>query len=295
MNPRPVVGLGAVVAGIVLAAIIISRQPAAAPTAILVGAGDIAGCISRSDNQTAALLDRTAGTVFTLGDNALPNGSAQQFADCYGPTWGRFLDRTRPAIGNHDYGTPHAAAYFAYFGSRAGTPGEGWYSYDAGAWHVVVLNAICGKLKGHCGADSPQLQWLRQDLAAHQSGCLLAYWHSPRFSSGEHGDSPEVQPLWATVVEAGADIVLNGNDHDYERFTPLDAGGVPNAAGAREFVVGTGGAGLRPMASVRPGSEFRRDDVHGVLRLALRASDYDWAFLSAPDGTTVDAGQGTCH
>lgn len=294
---RPVlVGLGAVLAAAALAVVLVQLRPGEAPpTAVLVGAGDIAGCESRSDDATAALLDTIAGTVFTLGDNSYPDGSAQSFADCYGPTWGRQRARTRPALGNHDYIADHAASYFAYFGSAAGTPGEGWYSYDAGTWHVVVLNAVCGELTGRCGAKSPQLQWLRADLAAHPAKCTLAYWHSPRWSSGVHGDDASVQAFWDALDAAGADVVLNGNDHDYERFAPLDATGRPAANGIREFVAGTGGAGLRPIQSVHPYSEFHRDDVHGLLRLALRDGGYTWSFLAAPSGQVVDQGQGTCR
>lgn len=281
------VAVAAVVAG--------CSSQASDESAVLVGAGDIAGCESRSDDATATLLDTLGGTVFTLGDNAYPDGSAAQFAECYAPTWGRHLDRTRPAVGNHDYGTRNAQGYFDYFGERAGTPGEGWYSYDAGGWHVVVLNSECDQLDGGCEDASPQLQWLATDLEEHRTQCLLAYWHSPRFSSGEHGDHQRLQPLWEALADAGAEIVLSADDHHYERFEPLGTDGTPVEDGVRQFVVGTGGAALREVEVEREHSEFISDDVHGVLRLALRADGYGWRFIGEPDGTVIDQGEGSCR
>jgi hypothetical protein len=295
MTLRAVTVTLAVLAAVGVLAVSLLARPKPADPAVLVGAGDIGGCNASSDNRTAELLTGIGGTVFTLGDNAYPDGTPQEFADCYAPTWGKQLKRTRPAAGNHDYQTPDAAGYFGYFGSRAGTPGQGWYSYAAGSWHVIVLNSNCDQIEGGCAATSPQLKWLQSDLAAHADRCVLAYWHVPRFSSGEHGDDAVVQPFWATLAAAGADVVLNGHDHDYERLAPLNASGAPDPNGMREFVVGTGGAKLRSITAVRPNSEFQRDDVHGVLRLVLGDGSYDWSFLAEPNGTVVDAGHGVCH
>ena len=181
--------------------------------------------------------------MFTLGDNAYDSGSPAEFRDCYDPTWGRVKDRTElPVAGNHDYGTPNAAGYRDYFGKRATPDGETWYSRDIGDWHVVVLDANCTEIAGGCGPGSPQLQWLRQDLRQSDARCTLAMWHQPRFSSGEHGNDPSVAPFWNVLYDAGADLILNGHDHDYERFAPQDPNGNRDKDhGIVEIVVGTGG------------------------------------------------------
>jgi hypothetical protein len=263
--------------------------------AVLVGAGDIAGCSDLTGAEaTARLLDATPGTVFTAGDNAYPAGTAAQFADCYAPTWGRHKKRTRPALGNHDYGTGDASAYFAYFGAAAGEAGKGYYSYDLGAWHVVVLNSNCEKVG--CEAGSPQEIWLRADLAAHRNPCALAIWHHPLFTSGPHGDSLATKPLWQALYDAGAEVVIGGHDHDYERFAPQDAEGRLDAArGIREFVVGTGGRSTRPFATVKANSEIRATGSFGVLKLTLRPAAYEWRFLPVEGKTFTDSGAGSCH
>lgn len=262
---------------------------------VLLAAGDIAACDTDADAATAALIESIKGTVVTLGDNAYESGSTRQFANCYAPTWGRFKDRTRPAPGNHDYETNGAAAYFAYFGEAAGTPGEGWYSYDLGAWHVVVLNSNCDDVGG-CDAGSVQERWLRSDLAAHPAPCTLAYWHHPRFSSGQHGNSEEMGAIWQTLYDAGADVVLSGHDHDYERFVAQDPkGSADPGRGIVEFVVGTGGRGLRDFDGKRPNSEVRDHNSYGVLKLTLHPTGYDWAFVPIPDHSFQDAGSAACH
>ena len=198
-----------------------SATPAADP--VLIGAGDIARCDGTDDEATAALLESTSGIVFTLGDNAYDSGSTAQLRDCYGPSWGRVLDRTRFVVtGNHDIRTDDGAPEAAYFGTAAVRDGVTWFSEDVGAWHVIVLDANCGHLDGGCGADSAQVRWLRDDLAASSARCTLALWHQPRFSSGEHGNDAAVGPFWDALYAAGADLVLNGHDHDYERFAPQD-------------------------------------------------------------------------
>ena len=215
----------------------------AAPDPVLVGTGDIARCDTNGDLQTARLVADNDGIVFTLGDNAYDSGSPAEFRDCYDPTWGRVKDRTElPVAGNHDYGTPNAAGYRDYFGKKATPDGETWYSRDIGDWHVVVLDANCTEIAGGCGPGSPQLQWLRQDLRQSDARCTLAMWHQPRFSSGEHGNDPTVAPFWNVLYDAGADLILNGHDHDYERFAPQDPNGNRDKDhGIVEIVVGTGG------------------------------------------------------
>ena len=264
---------------------------------VLLAAGDIASCASPGDEATAALLDRLGGTIATLGDNVYDSGAPQEFAICYHPSWGRHKSRTRPAAGNHDYGTAAAAGYFAYFGDAAGDPSKGYYSYDLGSWHIVVINSNCAQVGG-CGAGSSQEQWLRADLAAHPAACTLAYWHHPRFSSGNaHGSDAELEPIWRALYEHRADVVLSGHEHNYERFAPQDSvGNLDWDRGIRQFVVGTGGRshydGFMP---VLPHSEVRNGDTFGVLRLTLHPTGYDWQFVPESGKTFTDAGSGTCH
>jgi hypothetical protein len=268
--------------------------PVRAADPVLVGAGDIGDCTTNADEATATLLDGIPGTVVTLGDNAYSAGTAKQFRDCYDPTWGRHLTRTRPSAGNHDYATADAGPYFDYFGSAAGARGQGWYSYDLGAWHIVVLNSNCFAIGG-CGNASPQLAWLRADLAAHPSAHVLAYWHHPRFSSGVHGPSLVGQRFWDALYAAGAEIVLNGHDHDYERFAPQDPWARSDPTyGIREFVVGTGGTGLRARSASADNSQVFAS-AHGVLELTLRADGYDWRFVPVAGTSFTDAGSGTPH
>ena len=269
---------------------------ASGATATLLAAGDIADCSASGDEATAALLDaRPEGVVATMGDNAYPRGTAREFAECYGPTWGRHRDRTRPAPGNHDYQTSHAEGYFGYFGAAAGTPGRAYYSYEVGSWHVVVLDSNCGGTS--CRAGGAQERWLRADLAARGAPCTLAYWHHPRFSSGSvHGSDDAVGPLFQTLYEAGADVVLAGHEHNYERFAPLDpAGRIDTARGIRSFVVGTGGRSHYGFGDPITGSEVRNGDTYGVLELTLEPGGYRWEFLPQAGKTFTDSGSGTCH
>ncbi|HET9010215.1 MAG TPA: Ig-like domain-containing protein [Gemmatimonadaceae bacterium] len=267
-------------------------QPPPTGDPVLVGAGDIASCNSVEDDSTAKLLDRIAGTVYTLGDNVYDSGLAAEFANCYDPTWGRHKARTKPSIGNHEtYGTTDAAGYYDYFGAAAGERGKGYYSYDVGAWHVVVINNMID-----VAATSTQVAWLKADLAAHPTKCTLAYWHYPLFSSGDHGNQTKMRPVWQALYDAGADLVLNGHDHDYERFSPQDPNGVADAArGIREFVVGTGGASHYRFNVIQPNSEVRDQTASGLLKLTLHATSYDWEFVPITGQTFTDKGTGTCH
>jgi 3',5'-cyclic AMP phosphodiesterase CpdA len=263
---------------------------------VLVGAGDIARCDGTDDEATAALVERTPGVVFTLGDNAYESGTAQEFRDCFGSSWGAFKDRIAfPVPGNHDYATDGAAGYLGYFGSAAAPGGTTWYSRDVGAWHVIVLDSTCEALDGGCASDSAQLDWLRADLAASAARCTLALWHQPRFSSGYHGNDPAVAPFWDALHAAGADLVLNGHDHDYERFAPQDPGANPDPArGITEIVIGTGGAPLREFGAPVANSVVRSSVSPGVLTLVLGAGGWTYRFDST-DGMFSDQGTGTCH
>jgi hypothetical protein len=252
---------------------------------VLVGAGDIASCNSSGDEATAKLLDNIDGTVFTLGDNVYEAGTATEFARCYDPSWGRHKSRTRPAVGNHEYFTPGARDYFNYFGHTAGDPLKGYYSFDIGSWHVVVLNSVCG-LVGGCDIGSPQERWLKADLAAHPTSCIIAYWHHP---------SSRMQPLTRVLYVAGVDIVLNGHIHYYERSVLQNAENVADPIrGFRKFIVGTGGKGHGTLGPPSPLSQVRNNDTFGVLKLTLHPKNYDWNFIPEAGKTFSDAGHGTC-
>jgi len=266
------------------------------PVATLLAAGDIASCTSTGDEATAALLDaRPNATIATLGDNVYENGTASEFANCYDPTWGRHKDRTRPALGNHEYGVFRAGGYFGAFGAAAGEAPLGWYSYDLGTWHVIVLNSNC-EVVG-CATGGSQDRFLRDDLAAHPVRCTLAIWHHPRWSSGTtHGPTVAMHSLYTALYELGVDVLLSGHEHNYERFAPLDpAGQVDPARGVRQFVVGTGGRSHYPFGPPAPGSEVRNDNTFGVLALTLRPGSYQWQFVPVEGKTFTDSGSGNCH
>jgi len=263
---------------------------------VLVGAGDIADCKDLTGAEaTAKLLDQLAGTVMAVGDLAYPDGSKENFV-CYDKTWGRAKSRTRPAPGNHEFHAAGASPYFDYFGATAGDPKTGYYSYELGAWHIIVLNSEC-KDVGGCEPGSPQERWLRSDLAAHPAACKLAYWHKPLFSSGgAHGNDLTVKPLFQALYDAHADVVVGGHDHDYERFAPQNPDGAADPAnGIREFVVGTGGKNHRPFGESKPNSEVRDATTFGVLKLTLKPKSYDWQFIPEAGKSFTDSGTGACH
>jgi len=262
---------------------------AANEDADFIGAGDIADARFLTDAAaTGAIINRfPAATVFTLGDNAYRFGSDANYRDNYNPTWGMFLDRTKPSPGNHEYLTIGAAGYFRYFGLRAGPPGLGWYSYDLKGWHIISLNSE------HVD-DAAQMTWLENDLRETSKPCIIAYWHHPLFSSGdEHGDQRRdpgrrTDRFWRLLMAKGADVVLNGHDHDYERFDPQNTSGASLASGLREFVVGTGGGEPRGLGTRKANSVFFDAKIRGVLLMTLHPNSYEWKFL-ATDGTTPDA------
>jgi hypothetical protein len=257
-------------------------------TEVLVGAGDIGRCGSEGPAATAALLDRQPGTVFAAGDNAYPDGRAEDFRDCYAPTWGRHLGRTFPVPGNHEYATPGAPGYFGYFGARAGAS---YYAYTLGAWRVFALNSEIP-----VSAGSPQAAWLRGELSALPSGsCAAAYWHRPFMSSGPHGDNPDMRDLFKALYDAGVEFVVAGHDHLYERFEPVDVDGRSDQGrGVRQFVVGTGGTPLSTPARMRAGSEVQ-GVAWGVIRFDLSPGSYRWQFVPVDGQSFQDSGAGTCH
>lgn len=261
--------------------------------AVVIAAGDIALCSRDDDERTAAIVADIAGTVLVAGDGAYHDGTIEDYRECYEPSWGQFLNRTRPAPGNHDHRTRGAAGYFEYFGDRAGPPGRGYYSFDLGAWHIISLDSNCDEAGVDCTGE--QLSWLRQDLSATSTSCVLAFWHHPLFSSARGGDEA-VRPFWEALYEARADVIITGHDHVYERFGPQDpTGELDTDRGIRQFVVGSGGGQLYPITSPAPNSEERIDDRHGVLKLTLRSDGYDWQFVTVDGGTVADQGSDTCR
>src|SRR5256886_380320 len=260
-------------------------------TAVLVGAGDIASCSSTGDEQTAQLLRGIAGTVFTAGDNASPNGSSADYKNCYTPTWGTEKARTRPAPGDVEYNTKNAAGYFNYFGGAAGQKNKGYYSYDLGAWHIVVLNSNLNMSTG-----SAQEVWLKNDLAASTAQCKLAYWHLPRFFSGVSTIRSALKPVWDDLYAAGVELVINAHSGNYERFAPQTPDGVADPTnGIREIIVGTGGLRHFSFGSIAQNSEVRDNTSSGVLKLTLNDGSYTWEFIPIPGDPFVDSGSGACH
>jgi len=270
-------------------------------TYVLVGAGDISSCDNLEGSRaTAKLIAQIPGTVFAAGDLAYQKGSSNDFNHCYDPSWGHFKDRTRPTPGNHEYITPGAAAYFAYWGKRAGPAGKGYYSYDLGAWHIVVLNTNCDqKSVGGCGTGSVQEGWLKQDLASHPHACILAYGHHALFSSGvfpKHALHPELRQIWRDLYAVHADLILAGHEHSYERFAPQNPDGVlDDARGIREIVAGTGGKDHGPLGFANPNSEVRDWTTFGVLKLTLGPGNYTWEFIPVEGESFRDSGSATCH
>src|SRR6266498_6085269 len=260
--------------------------------AILIGAGNIARCDGTKDEATALLLDaHPDATVFTAGDNIRGNASLADFTSCYGPSWGRHKARTRPSAGDNDDKTSGAAGYFAYFGAVAGAAGQGYYSYDLGAWHIMVLNSNIA-----VSAGSAQEQWLRAELATNTKHCTLAYWHHPRFSSSGTSVRSAVKPLWNALYDYGADVVVNAHYNVYERFAPQTPDGAADAAkGLRQFTVGTGGQGTDNFGTPRANSQVRSSGTYGVLKLTLDTANYSWAFLPIVGQTFTDTGTTACH
>jgi acid phosphatase type 7 len=287
----------AVLLACTVAALAAERSVGQTATVTLVGAGDIASCSYTQDSATAKLLGAIPGTVFTLGDNAYPDGTLWQFRHCYKPTWGQYKERTRPTAGNHDYHTTGARAYFDYFGWRAGRPGRGYYSYERGSWHIVALNSNCNKVGG-CGRRSPQGRWLRNNLANHPARCTLAYFHHPLYATGNNTATPEVRPFWRILYDRGADVILSGHAHRYERYAPITPGGVIDSQkGIRQFVVGTGGnsGGGDIYYDQAPGVQVVKLGTPGVLRLNLGAGTYQWKFVPVAGKTFTDTGTDECH
>lgn len=255
---------------------------------VIAGAGDIASSSGKQAATADVLSAINPTAVFTLGDNAYPDGTLAQFQSYYDPSWGRLKTRTNPAPGNHDYHISGAGGYFSYFGSRAPAA---YYALNIGAWRFYALNSEIAH-----DLNSAQIAWLKQDLAANPKACVGAYWHKPLFSSGMHGNITGQRPFWDALYAANADLIIGAHDHLYERFAPQNPSGqLDTARGIREFVVGTGGAAAYAFATTRPNSEVRKTSVWGVLKLTLHANSYEWKFEPIAGQTFAESGSQTCH
>jgi hypothetical protein len=295
----------------------LTPPPAASPAwvvaqsgaSVMIGAGDIASCLNTASAGTAHLVDsvmkadsiaKVPDVAFTLGDNVYESGTAAEFAQCFTPTWGdpnkRLMRNIRPTPGNHDYYSKGAAPYFAYFGKAAGDNVSGYYSYDVGEWHMLALNSeIIVNPTFNAAVRAAQLAWVEKDLAANKKLCTLAYWHNPRFSSGWHGSNAQFIPLWELLIKHGVELVLNGHDHDYERFRPMNAQGVVDTVnGITQIVAGTGGDELRRFEAPLANSAARVAGRAGVLLLVLGGAEYRTVFLEV-GGRLWDPSGGKCH
>jgi len=267
-----------------------TRTPTSIPTSsgsvVLVGAGDISTCSNNNDDATAKLLDGISGTVFNAGDNVYDSGAYTEYTNCYDPTWGRHKARTKPVPGNHEYNTSGASGYFQYFNNV-----PAYYAYNLGAWRIYALNSEIS-----ASASSAQVTWLQADLAANPSQCALAYWHKPRWSSGStHGSDSGMQTLWQVLYNAGVELVINGHEHNYERFAEMNASGSAVSSGLREIVVGTGGMSHYGFGTILSTSQVRNSSTFGVLKLTLNSSSYSWQFVPVAGSTFTDSGSTNCH
>lgn len=293
--------------------------PADAPAAlvalsgasVLIGAGDIARCDAQGDEQTAALVDsvlradsavKVHDEVFTLGDNAYPSGSTQDF-QCFAQSWGDstklIMKNIRPAVGNHEHLAGGATPYYEYFGKAAGSSKKGYYSYNIGEWHAIVLNSEIVVNPGEFAESDrkDQEDWLKKDITDNPKKCTVAYWHHPFFSSGWHGSDPRLATLWQILYDGGVDLVLNGHDHGYERFLPQSPSGIADSTkGITQIIVGTGGGDLRGFGLPTPlkNSAYQVQGHYGVLKITLGAAEWQSAFLDT-SGRSWDAVGGKCH
>ena len=287
-----------------------AAQVALSGASVLIGAGDIARCNAYGDEATATLVDsvlradsaaKVHDEVFTLGDNAYPGGTTSDFDLCFAPSWGDstklIMKNIRPSPGNHEHLSTGAAPYYKFFGSHAGASSKGYYSYNVGAWHAIALNSEIVVNSSFTPADrQAQLDWLAADLKANTQKCTVAYWHNPRFSSGWHGSDPRLGSFWQLLYAANVDVILNGHDHDYERFLAQTPTGVADSVlGIPEIIVGTGGGDLRGYRnSLEPNSQIRIQGHYGVLKVTLGAAEWRSAFIDV-DGRVWDQTGGVCH
>jgi len=283
-----------------------SPLPSTSIDPILAASGDMVcgaqstGAACKQMQTSDLLVAMNPDAVLPLGDVQYEEGSLIDFQNFYEPSWGRVKDKTYPIVGNHEYLTSGAAGYFDYFngiGNQTGPAGDrdkGYYAFNLGTWRIYILNSNCSKAGG-CGTGSPQETWLRTDLAANPKNCVLAAYHHPLHTSGSRA-STSVSPLFKALYDAGAEIVLAGHEHNYERFAMQDVdANLDPVRGIREFVVGTGGRNFTQFTHVAANSEVRNDRTFGVLKMVLHSNSYDWQFLPVAGSTFTDSGSTNCH
>ncbi len=292
-----------------------AEEIALAGAKFMIGAGDIAQCDDTGDEATARLVDsvlkanasaNVETVVFTLGDHAYPEASDRYLSQCFTPSWGDpkkgIMKAIRPSVGNHDYMTDRAAANYRYFGDRIGPAGKGYYSYEVGDWHVIVLNSELA-VEGTATEKTAQLDWLRQNLADHRKLCTMSYFHKPLFSSSYRQGIAEMQTIWKILYDAGVDLILSGHDHHYERFVPqTPTGEADTVRGIEQIIVGTGGATLRGFRSrfglrgrgLEGNSAVQVQGHFGVLLLTLGNTGYRSAFIDT-EGRVWDRSGRECH
>ena len=246
-------------------------------------------------DQTATQIQGLApDAVIALGDLQYEGASYADMMQWYDPSWGRFKNITYPLRGNHEYLTSGAMGYVDYFGEMS----PSYWTTDAGGWRVITVDSWCqGQLYAGCSANSVQTRWLRAQLdRAHaENMCAVVTMHHPLVSSGDFA-TDSVRHLWAAAVAGGADLVVTGHDHLYERFERLDADGNPtgDTTGTPLIISGLGGAQALPIGTPVPGSAFQMNTDHGVTLFTFTPTGYTWEFVSAVDGTSYDGGTGTC-
>ncbi len=290
-------GLGAV-AGSRSAPLGSSTPPPISSGATLLAVGDISTCDSLGAFITAGivqaqLLEQPSAKLALLGDIAYERGTDEEFK-CFDTAWGKFKSISYPVPGNHEYFSDNAAGYYKYFGTRAGDPKRGYYTYTLGNWRMYALNSNCQAIGG-CDTSSPQAKWLQKTLLENPRACTLAYWHHPRFSSGHHGNNDFMQDIWAILAKSGTELVLAGHDHMYERFKPLDKAGKPNPKGIRSFVIGTGGRSFYEFKNLNPNSAAKQNTELGIVKFQLEPNGYSWAFISAKKNGFTDTGRANCQ
>jgi len=289
---------------LVAAATLWPAATAGAAAPIVAAAGDIACAPGDPVTPTTCHQMQTSNlfvgnpaitAVLPLGDEQYEDGLLSEFQNSYDLSWGRALGKSHPVPGNHEYASgSNGNGYFAYFGARAGTAGRGWYSFNVGQWHLIALNSNCSAVGG-CGSSSPQVTFLKNDLAAHHPACTLAYWHHARFSSGPNGNLAAYDAIWKVLYSHHVDVVLSGHDHVYERYalqTPAQARDPKH--GIREFVVGTGGRSLDQFTGSFTNGQFRQRSQFGILKLTLHPHRYEWRYVSATKHV-LDSGATACH